>query len=340
MTRPTLVVALALASGAAAQLVSPAGLGAQEGNSANNYPFYGTMHYMQLHGDVRGPATTIRGQSHRRGMSDSRQVARTLEVEIWMGEGDLATASATFANNYQTPRTQVFTRKNVSAPSWTTFAGSPPPFDLTFAYDVPFPYSGTRDLVWEMAVTQNSANQQTYSTDAHQQYIDCGPERALGVGCLATGQTQPMTLLGSHCSNARTARVGISWYLFYGARSAPGAFLIGLVNPALPLPGMCAPTLYTDAAVTVSASTDSGGSMEVPFAEVSFYPRLAGLKTYAQAATLDAAQPGLPLAVSNGMEVTVVAPPTLGRYARIHGGLGNASGGLEHGYALVTRFNP
>lgn len=340
MTRITLAAGLALASGAAAQLISPAGLATLEGNSANNYPFYGTMHYMQIHGDVRGAATTIRGQSHRRGMSDARQVARTLEVEIWMGEGDFAAASATFANNYQTPRTQVFTRKNVSAPSWTTFAGSPPPFDLTFAYDVPFAYSGTRDLVWEMAVTQNSANQQTYSTDAHQQYNDCGPERTLGVGCQATGQTQPMTLVGSHCSNARTGRVGLSWYLFNGAPSAPGVFLIGLVNPALPLPGMCAPTLYTDAAVTVSTSTDRGGSMDVPLVEVAFYPRLAGLKTYTQAATLDAAQPGLPLAVSNGMEVTVIAPPTIGRYARIHGALGGASGGLEPGYALVTRFNP
>jgi hypothetical protein len=53
-----------------------------------------------------------------------------------------------------------------------------------------------------------------------------------------------------------------------------------------------------------------------------------------------ARQPVLPLAISNGLEVTVVAPPTIDRYAPIHGGLGSLTGGFEPGYALVTRFNP
>ena len=60
MTLPRFLVAVAFAPSAAAQLVSPAGLANQAGNASNNYPFYSTFHYQQIHGDVRGPGQMIR----------------------------------------------------------------------------------------------------------------------------------------------------------------------------------------------------------------------------------------------------------------------------------------
>jgi hypothetical protein len=341
MSYRALVAALALTFGAPAQLVSPAGLATQGGNSSNNYPFSSTFHYLQIHGDVRGAGQLIRGQSHRRTASGAGQIARMLEVEIWMGEGDFAAATPTFALNYTTPRTPVFSKKMVSAPSWESpVIGNPPPFDLNFAYDAPFAYSGSRDLVWEMVLSQNSANQQPYPANAHEQFRQCGGTRAHGTGCVASGQSRAMSMSGQHCSSARTGTVDTSWWVYDGAANAAGAFLIGASNPALPLPGLCATTLYTDAKITLFASTDSTGFMSTPYFQAPYSAGLVGLTLWSQAVVVDAGQPGLPLAFSNGLESTVIAPPVMGRFCRLWSSPTITVGSLDLGYAIVTRFDP
>ena len=90
---------MSCALSAQTSVVSPVGYGTKEGNSNNTFPFYDIFRYMQLHGDLKGKPRLIKGQSFRRDGRLGRfslANARTLEIEVWIGEGDLSKISSTY----------------------------------------------------------------------------------------------------------------------------------------------------------------------------------------------------------------------------------------------------
>lgn len=348
MHNTTLAVAMtALTIPLAAQgsFISPAAAATAEGNSNNNFPWTNTFHYQQMHGDVRGSARIVKGHAHRRdGLSTTVSLPRTFDVEIWAGEGtfNASTISATFANNYAAAPTQVFTRKMVNAPDWSTRPTTPPaPFDFTFTYDTPFAYSGSLDLVWEMAIHATTATS-SYVADAQSQGSVSSPTTILGTGCVATGRTTAMSHTATYTNNPNTNQLLVTLSVSNGTPSSQGVFLMGATNPALPLPGFCgtSPTLFTSGELQLPGTTSSTGAMSTGALPIRWNNAFTGAQLYTQAATIDAGLPG-GLAISNGRSVQIVAMPAPGLYARIYasGQPTATSGTVGLAFALVCEFS-
>lgn len=340
------VAILGCAVFAQTSLVSPVGFDTKEGNGNNTYPFYDTFHYMQIHGDLRNKVLLIKGQSFRRdGNLSGSYASRTLEIEIFMGNSDLSKISSTFANNYLGTRTMVLKKTMVNTPSWATKPATPPAaFDFSLPFGSAWVYTGTTDLVWEWVVHSTTAPRKVYPADSVSTgRAVTGPYTRLGVGCTATGQTRVMLATAYLQTYRSPDRVRYYCYTSYGRANSTAATLLGLTNPNATFP-ICGPKrVYTDAMLTIPATSsatgffNSGTSLYFPW-----NPALTGMKTYSQTYTLDGNQSPLPVAVSNGVESTVpVLGPKPGAFARIYA-LGNPtalSGGVGSGYALVTRFD-
>ena len=338
------MTALVFPLAAQSSFVSPNGLATTEGNSNNTFPWNNTFHYQQVHGDVRGAPQVIKGQAHRRdGTSTTVSLPRTFDLQIWAGEGTFGatTITGTFASNYAAAPTQVFTRKMVNAPDWSTRPTTPPaPFDFVLTYDTPYSYSGSLDLIWEMAIHATSLTS-SYVTDAHTMGNVSSSTTILGTGCVATGRTSAMSHTASYTNNPFTDQLLVTLSATNAPANAQGVFLLGASNPMLPLPGFCgtSPTLFTDGQLQLPATASATGAMTTGTLAVRWNNIFTAAQLFTQAAAID---PGLPggLAISNGRAVTLAAMPAPGRYARIYAS-GNAtatSGSVGLGYALVTEF--
>src|SRR5262245_11961906 len=76
--------------------ISPPQYERHEGNSYDTHPFHGAsgLHYQEAHGDLRNSVLVLRGIGWRRDgleVSTSSYGPRTIDAEISIGDGDLAT---------------------------------------------------------------------------------------------------------------------------------------------------------------------------------------------------------------------------------------------------------
>src|SRR5262249_14607144 len=130
-----------------------------------------------------------------------------------------------------------------------------------------------------------------------------------------------------------------------GPTSAPSVLLVGLTSPNVPLPGLCT-SVYTDAAIfSVSDTTTATGEIVTipsPSFTLAYDPLLVGFTVTAQAASLDASQPGLKVAASNGNTASLppLMPVPAVQIARIfsNGAPTATTGTLSKTTGLVTRF--
>lgn len=288
----------------AQQLVSPPHAVGVEGNGTSSVTFTNaTTRTMQSDGNlVNSGLSLLRSISFRRNQgAQASATSRTIDVQIDMGYR-VATFTNTFASNYETgTQTTVFTNKNVTLPDWTAAPPTPADFDLTFKFDKPFINDGKRIPVWDLTCQNSSSPGSAYNMD----WFSAVPtatkgERpeSLGTGCKTANGTFTYTFETE--ADATTLSV---LYAFIGAASnAPCVALIGGTDPNLNI-GLCTNLRSDLTFVLPLGASDATGTFGLK-APIPWGAALAGLKLISQGICLDATQPGLPFALSNGVETT------------------------------------
>jgi hypothetical protein len=315
-------------------------------SSGNTIPWNSSaQRYQQVHGDLRTGPMLVQEISFRRGNSTSAHVgalARTLDAEVFVGNGDYATSTTTFATNYLAPPVNVITRKSINLPDLTAFAGNPAPFTIVLPFDNPHVYTGSNDLVWEIVIWSNTASG-AYFTDA-MNYTNFATTATVGVACTATGQTNPMLMQAFPRSvPGPTPMVDATWRIFYGPVASTGIIFLGAAGTNLPIPGLCT-NLYVDRFfhTFVGPTTGASGVFNAGFL-VPFDKGLIGIVVHAQGFAVDSGHPGLGLAATQGVSATIVDIPSVGPVRRIYGGPTAPTGTTDTSlmplpYGLVTRF--
>lgn len=337
------VAVLALAGLASAQssLISPVEVASREGSNNNTYPFNATFRYMQIHGDLRGNLQLIQRMSFRRdGLLTATSASRSLDIELSIGDSDYANRSTTFASNFTSTPSMVFSG-TVNFPSLPQPVSMPGPYAAVVSFTAPWLYVGTADLAWDW-VTRSTSSTGSYYGDAHRELSSSyGSSLALGTGCTAGGQILPMQLTTYVRAITSSNLFNFTSRGKYGAGGAIGAILLGQTNPKLPFP-ICNRTLYTDGLLSLPITASTTGTFGISNQTLPYAAAFAGVKFYSQAYTADATQSPLPVAVSNGVESVVPAlPGNLGKYCRIYSRLNPmaTTGSISDNYALVTRFD-
>jgi hypothetical protein len=342
MRLPILAAGLLLAGSLAAQsyTVSPAAYALFEGPSNNTFPLWWTnARYQQIHGDMKGSPKALKGMEFRRSNINSG-VARSITVTINVGDSSYAAASSTFASNFIGTPTNVLPKTTISLPNWAGNTDSPQPWNALFPFTTPFPYTAVNDLVWEFLVEGNTATS-VYPADAYSSGDRMNGGRVtLGTGCKVGANTLPMTQTINLYSLKAAATLNFNASIVRGPASASAVLMVGPVNPDLTIPGLCE-KLFTismwDFPITLSAS----GSGSSALLTIPHNLAWAGLKVFSQTAALDAGQPGIPVALSNGTESTIPAfHPGLIDICRIYNSTSSTAltGSLGLRYGLITRF--
>jgi hypothetical protein len=263
-----------------------------------------------------------------------------------------STISTTFDNNHGADKTQVITNKQFNVPA-SDPDNLPHKFDVSFPFDVGFPFAGQGSLCWELQVTARTVS----ITVDYFSGMNANPNlailslTALKPGCLATGRATRM--------GATAATVAMGWPSGTGTLRVTGTNALdsGLVITAvgtsntnwsgIPLPflipgsdtapsGAC--NLYNDVfllQVTV-ASTAGATTTDVP---VPATPALHGLVVRSQNWCIDAMANPIGVVTSNAVIHQWLAPYGLQPVSRVYlSGLG-ATGALGANNGLVTQFN-
>jgi hypothetical protein len=338
---------LALGATAAAQVISPAGFAAKEGNAYSGHPWTRPNHYQQIHGDLRrSEPLLIKGQTFRRdgvlATSDGFR-ARSIEIQMWAGEGELGALSPEFARNYTTERILVVRRKTINLPDWTNRPPVPPAeWSLCIPYDNAFCYSGCGDLVWEASVTCTSLDCDFPADASAAESPRCGDCTVIGEGCVATGQRRPMTLEGCLITLPEpNARVAGAWAGSFGPLCQHGCLLVGGKNPNLAIPNWCGKAVYSDGTIPVPVFLDATGSFMTEPVSLPYWPGIVGLELYAHLVAVDEGQRGFQVASSNGLKSTVPGLPLQANCGVVLqlDAPDALRGTATRGFGLVTRFD-
>ena len=337
-----------LAATAAAQnyVVSPAYCAVAEGGSNNTIPFWGTTgyyRYQQPMSDLKGTPRVFTEIAWRRDGqlgTTASYAARTIDMEISLADTDMATFSTTFASNYFNPPVNVFLRRMVNTPDHTTQPPVlPAPWTFALPFDTPFVYSGVKDLLYDITC-HSFTTMNSYPLDATSGATPSaiGGFTSNGTGCTtANGQ---MTLRATFTISSSANSLALVWNVLRGPASATSAILVGIADPNAPIPGLCG-MLHTDGTVlNISGTTSTAGTLNTPVVTLTPYnPAWAGFPLTAQAASVDATQTGLPVAVSNGITSRIPPLPTATPSHRLYSSTLNAlTGTLGTSFSLPTRF--
>lgn len=300
----TLLSLLSLSAAVAAQnlYVQPDGYAGVEGNSSTGIPFsYLSARVQQADSNRIGqPMPAISSLAFRRDRSaGSSSTARTIDVTILMGKNDIATFSNTFANNWLSTPTTVYTMKPTNLPDISVAPPAPPgPFVVTIPLDVNFNYDGVDSFMWELLVDNGVTG--TYSMDWSSAAINTAgaTSTALGTGCTTPNGVMSLTTSFS----ADVNNLNLSFSTLRAPSSAPVILALGVSNPNLPVPGLCT-SLYTDALLQVPLGTSgTTGSLSSVVISAPWQDSFAGVNLFSQVLSPDLSQTGLPLALSNGRQ--------------------------------------
>lgn len=301
-TLPVLVLPLAFAPAAIAQsvYVQPAGYESVEGNSSSGIPFsYVSARVQQADANRIGTVmASINRLSFRRDRSaGTTATARTIDVTASMGKADINLFSATFANNWLSPPTTVYTTKPTSLPDISVSPGNPPgPFVIPIVLDAPFFYDGVDSLMWELQVDNGVTG--TYSMDwvSAATTTAGGTTTALGIGCTTANGTMSHTTSFSATATA----LNLSFAGTAAPSNTPVILLLGVLDPNLNVPGLCT-ALHSDVLFSQTLGTSGAtGTLASTTLPLSFVPGTGGIPLYTQLAAVDLTQPGIPVALSNG----------------------------------------
>lgn len=324
--------------------MAPAQYAAHEASASSDTPWGGHGRYQQLHGDLRGTARTFTGLAWRRdgtANTNAAMIARNPDVEIVMAHTSLSAISATFASNVGSGATTVFTRRSVSGPDLRSQPlGLPAPWSFPISLDVPFPYTGASDLLYDLKIhTNTSGNLYPFDAASGRDGSMFGGYTSVGTGCSTAHGF--MNLRSTFLTNAGTNQLTLQWAVEGGPTNQVAAILVGLTNPNFFSTLLCAGyPLYTDAAVmVVPATSDALGRFTSPTLTIPWRASYAGAALTAQAGALEILQPS-GVAASNGIRSTVAPAPVALQMSRVIAPSAPTAltGTVYVGYGLVTRF--
>ena len=271
--------------------------------------------------------------------------ARSATVEVKMCDTDIGNFSTTFASNYIGTPTVVYTSKTLNLPDHSAPNGSPAPWTVSIPFDANYLYLGTKDILVELSVINNSSGNTAYS-------IDCvtAPSTTPGQGTssyinTAGKCTTPNGAFDIYKTTPQTTSAGLCTIGAYGPRgpsSSPGILAIGFSDPNI-AGILCAP-LRTSAEVGIPVTTDAVGAIGSSASpiSVSFNIPVAG-SLYTQFAVVDATQTNIPVALSDAVKNDCVlytgsAPPAAFLYKYGVGSLTSPTGTRYTSYIPVIRF--
>jgi len=348
---PPLLSPPALGAPAFAQTtyIAPFPCQSNEGGTGNTIPWWaGSATYQQIHNanDLAwvfpNAVALIRGLSFR---TDSTYAltARTLDAQITLGATPVlaAAASATFANNLGPTPAVALAYTSINLPAAPPLA-TPNPQAWFFPFSAPWVYIlANGNLCWELRIKNSSSSATSYTDAASAAPAGASFMPLLGIGCVATGQSQAATIGG----RSLTLPTGVfTQRLEYGAASAPAAMVLGAVPQSLTLPGLCS-ALQTLPLLSISGTTDAAGTWNLSLTLGNLTP-LPRATVYAQFAFAD---PGLThgFGLSSCSPVTLPGPTSTFGLVRIYAvpsssGQGNElaqTGSVGGNYGLVTGFD-
>lgn len=345
MNRPrcTLTILLtALPLSAQGPITSPFGFDTTEGNS-DFATFFTPRRLQQIDATVVGSAGNLQSLAFRRNgtFASTGALARTATMTVTMGHGNYATLDPIFNNNYLTPPVTVFTPKTVNIPDWTTLPTTPPAaFDLVASFDVPFAYDGVRALVWDVVVDSLTRSSDMY-VDRENRSNTRTSGTSLGTGCLATGRTSTY----SHFLALLSYAPGDPLYslrIEHSGSNAPAnaavALVMGVVDPDLPVPGLCANARVVPLIDLARTPASASGFLSTQYIDLPLDPAWVGTTIYSQYASPDGGQGGLPLAVSNGRATVLPAPPAQMRCAYHFASPTTASATVFAGMGVIVQL--
>ncbi|GEM_PF-2809434 len=251
----------------------------------------------------------------------------------------------TTANTLRT----VFAGKKVSFPSLPPATNPPAPFLIRFPLDTPFLYLGPSGLAIDHYCYESRGALYPYYVDAVRSRMDFGSAKNFGVSCpmdrnrasaIPTNPGSPLPfrlfLHGGMPSSVAVAALGVS-------KTAFGSLKLPYDLSPLGLKGC---SIYVSQDFLLPLPTNASGSVEW-VVKVPYDRNLAGGRFFAQWIGIDSrVNPGLPLALSNGIDI--VLGKSLGsgllegsfvyganRIQTVNGRYGL----VDPGAALVTRFS-
>lgn len=315
------------ATTAAQAVVLPAHFTVVEGTGSSTLPFgFATLpvRYLQVHDGV--PATTMTSLAFRHDTSGALRAPFQLTVDVYVSTAaaPAAATSATFDANHGADKVHVVTSRTLTVPG-NDPAQLPGPFllDLSFDAGVQFVFGGG-SLCWEVVVTANSSTSSVPFDSVLTQGASPSSPGMLGthagIGCLATGRTQPMALGPANspvdwANGQATLVVSASQLQANGLVAwALGSNIVSWAGVPLPLSlptSLGAPSgecrLYTDPLVVTPAVASAFGGAQLQLVlPVSL--ALHGATVPTQVLGLDAAANPLGITSSNVVVQQLCAP--------------------------------
>jgi hypothetical protein len=352
VSRSLLILPLCAAA-AGAQIIDtlPTGYANRHGDWSSgtgvSYPFSAVaFRYQEVHNTWTGRVVPpLRAIGFRRGpyrAANTTAVAHTLDAQVTMGFGSVGSFTTSFAGNYTGTPTVVFTNKPVSMPDRTTITNPPWAWTSWLVFDVPFINAGQADVVWELQ-TQNSTlpnpTSALYYTDRTS--TTSAGAAVLAPGCIATGRTSPATLTATWRNMGTTAGMGVTLAGANWPASTPVVCHLGVANPNLTLPGLCAPVQASFEVQLPVGTSSATGSLTSLVLNFPHNPVLLQLPIYSQGVAPDPGQPGLPVVLSDGrigsMPPGNASPNFVFRYTYVSGTGGTGSGPFTAG-SVITAY--
>lgn len=347
-TLPLLVLAITAGSALAQPTIrylTPLGAEFFEGNSSSDIMFgnWGpATRVQQIDNNLTGnllPIITYIGW--RRNGAGNVGAPKTTDVTVTMSHADYNLVGATYASNYKDPPVVVFARKPVNLPDWNTPATvSPSPMDAVLFLDVPFAYNGTDALLYDVQNENNPLGiyTQDWSSGTLAHTYGAYPAE-LGGSCT----TPNGAMLQRTAARANATVLEFGFGVSGAPSSVPLVLSLGATDPNTGLPGLCGRIrAFPDITLPLGTS-DAAGALALSFPlSTGWQPFYANRILYTQVLAPDASQPGLPLALSNGLAVTTPATGAPGQInvKRIYStnGANNATGTGPAVSAVPTLF--
>lgn len=243
----------------------------------------------------------------------STAVGRQIQLEIRMGHStnEIASVSSSFATNYATPQTTVFTQKIIRLPDLVGANPGPATQNVLIQLDTPFVYDRSMNLIVDYIITANDNGNSafTYPTDLASWVAS---RTQFGTSCTHSNARVPVLNTSNGYANG-------SWTisLTNGLQNAPYVRHIGagITNHlGIPLPfslnGLGAPgcSLLVEFPVALSGRTTTSGtaSTNIP---VPNWIELYGLTFYAQDLILDLFANSLGVVTTNAVSTTLGIEP-------------------------------
>ncbi|MGE0144215.1 MAG: hypothetical protein AB7I19_16480 [Planctomycetota bacterium] len=310
--------------------------------------------FLQIHEDLPAVTTPITGIAFRRNASSAAAAAFTVELDLRVSRPNATAAapSSTFAANHGRFGAQVVSRRLVQFPA----SPSPRALPLPFEYEIPFdsPFVAPTAICWEMKVySRTNAAVIPFDVVSAPQG-DANPLAAVltyGVGCVATGRSQPMATNGVFVRDWATNTLQIN----FGCTEAPSRAVcvaaLGFQNSSwagAPLPleipgssggssGAC--FVHNDLFTTFAGQSGTTGFYATPLIALPLLPEYHGMTFFHHVWAFDAAANAFGVVSSNGMARQVVAPYARPPVSRVIDPSSHATtGSVELGVGLITRF--